>query len=197
MGDTEKLKVYAIYLKHDDPKKNTLVKLARHGIVRIVHRMPANVLVLDPLVPHPLSPLDKSIVANRGLGLIDCSWKKVWQAYSKLKARIRRRLPILFAANPINYAKPYMLSSAEAIAAALYITGFKKEAYNVLSLFKWGHTFFELNSDLLNAYSATKTINDLISIECEVVEKIIGRKPRCSIETLTAIIQEITRANLA
>lgn len=196
MGDIERLRVYAVYLRHDDPRKNTLVKLARYGIVRIVHRIPANVLVLDPLVPHPLSPLDKSIVANRGLGLIDCSWKKVWQAYSKLKTGIRRRLPILFAANPINYAKPYVLSSAEAIAAALYITGFKKEAYNVLSLFKWGHTFFELNSDLLDAYSTTKTINDLISIECEVIEKITGKKLKCSIETLTAIIREITHANL-
>jgi len=191
------LKIYAMYFRHDDPRKNTLAKLARHDIVKIVYRMPTNIVVLDPLTHYPLSPLDRNIIANRGLGLIDCSWKKVWQVYGRLKVRIRRRLPVLFAANPINYAKPYILSSAEAIAAALYITGFRKEAHKILSLFKWGHTFFELNADLLNAYSKAKTVNDLIAIECEIVEKIAGEKLECKIETLASIVQKIARASLA
>ena len=190
------MKIYAVYLRHDDPKKNTLAKLARHGIVKIVHRMPANILVLDPFALYPLSPLDGGVIASRGLGLVDCSWKKAWQVYGKLKVRIRRRLPILLAANPINYAKPYVLSSAEAIAAALYITRFKEEAYKVLSLFKWGHTFFELNSDLLEAYSAAKTTDDLIATECEIMEKVIGKKLECKLETLASTAQKIARATL-
>ena len=190
------MKIYAVYLRHDDPKKNTLAKLARHGIVEIVQRMPANILVLDPFAVYPLSPLDKGVIASRGLGLVDCSWKKAWQVHVKLKVRVRRRLPILFAANPINYAKPYTLSSAEAIAAALYITGFREEAHRILSLFKWGHTFFELNSDLLEAYSTAKTTDDLITIECEVMEKVAGKELECRVETLTSTIRKMIRTIL-
>lgn len=196
-GRYRRLKIYAVYLRHDDPKKNTLAKLARHGIVEIVQRMPANILVLDPFAVYPLSPLDKDVIASRGLGLVDCSWKKAWQVHVKLKVRVRRRLPILFAANPINYAKPYILSSAEAIAAALYITSFKEEAHRILSLFKWGHTFFELNSDLLEAYSTAKTTDDLTAIECEIMEKIVGRELECRVETLASTIRRMVHTTLA
>jgi len=69
-----------------------------------------------------------------------------------------RRLPTLLAANPTNYAKPHKLSSVEALAAALYIVGFKNEATKLLSLFKWGEAFASLNAEPLDAYSlATST----------------------------------------
>jgi pre-rRNA-processing protein TSR3 len=62
-------------------------------------------------------------------------------------------LPTLLAANPTNYAKPHKLSSVEALAASLYIVGFKNEATKLLSLFKWGETFLTLNAQPLEAYS--------------------------------------------
>ena len=48
----------------------------------------------------------------------------------------------MVATNTVNYGKPYMLSCAEALAAALHICGFYQNAYNVMNKFKWGPTFF-------------------------------------------------------
>ena len=62
-------------------------------------------------------------------------------------------MPPLLAGNPVNYAKLNKLTTIEAISGALYILGFKKEAHELLDKFKWGHTFYELNQNLLDNYS--------------------------------------------
>jgi len=80
-------------------------------------------------------------------------------------------LPILIAGNPTNYAKATKLSTVEAIAGALYIAGFKDEAQKVLSIFTWGHTFMELNADLLEGYSTAKDSSDIVRMQAT-----IGRK---------------------
>jgi pre-rRNA-processing protein TSR3 len=54
----------------------------------------------------------------------------------------------------VNYAKPDKLTSLEALAAALYITGFPAKAAQLLSIFKWGPHFVTLNAQPLDAYSA-------------------------------------------
>jgi len=70
-----------------------------------------------------------------------------------VKKLVSRRLPILLAANPINYGKPYRLSTAEAIAGALYILGFREQAEIVMSKFNWGEQFLILNREPLEAYA--------------------------------------------
>jgi pre-rRNA-processing protein TSR3 len=58
----------------------------------------------------------------------------------------------LLAANPTNYSKLGKLSSAEALAGCLFILGYEDQAVQLLNKFKWGHTFLELNGELLRDY---------------------------------------------
>lgn len=60
----------------------------------------------------------------------------------------------MLAGNPTNYGIIGRLSTAEAIAAALIITGFRDQGEKILSLFKWGSTFLSLNEDPLESYAA-------------------------------------------
>ena len=108
-------------------------------------------LVLDPFSDKILLPKDKSMI-NSIVG-IDCSWNLADQAFSKNFIGIKRKLPPLLAGNPVNYSKLNKLTTAEAISASLFILGFKQDALDLLDKFKWGHTFYDLNQNLLEEYS--------------------------------------------
>lgn len=54
----------------------------------------------------------------------------------------------------LHLTRAAQLSCAEALAAALYITGYADEAATVMACFKWGHSFLELNRELLDRYAA-------------------------------------------
>jgi pre-rRNA-processing protein TSR3 len=79
--------------------------------------------------------------------------------------RIRRALPFLVAANPVNFGKPCKLSSVEALAAALYILGEKERAGELLSKVSWGVRFLEVNREPLDLYASAKDSSDVIRIQ--------------------------------
>ncbi|HSB83103.1 MAG TPA: DUF367 family protein [Nitrosarchaeum sp.] len=135
----------------DDPKKCTAAKMVKFGIAKNIKKIGNKGLVLDPFSEKTLLPNDKSLI-NCIVG-IDCSWNLVDQAFSKKFNGIKRKLPPLFAGNPINYAKLNKLTTAEALAASLFILGFRDKSLAILDKFKWGHTFYELNQNLLEDYS--------------------------------------------
>ena len=83
-------------------------------------------------------------------------------------------MPILIAGNPTNYAKATKLSTVEALAGALYIAGFKDEAKKLLSIFVWGHTFQELNANLLENYSLAKDSADIVKMQVSLGWKVVG-----------------------
>jgi pre-rRNA-processing protein TSR3 len=146
----------------DDPRKNTALKLARFGLVHLLGdpgELPRGCVLLDPEAYLILGPGDAGTVVKRGLCVVDCSWSRFREAYGALRRRplVRRRLPLLIAANPVNYGRPYTLSTAEAIAAALYICGFRGYAQEVLGKFKWGLHFLELNRAYLERYAIGDT----------------------------------------
>ncbi len=135
----------------DDPKKCTAAKMVKFGIAKSIKKIGNKGLVLDPFSEKTLLPKDKSLI-NSIVG-IDCSWTLADQAFSKKFSGITRKLPPLLAGNPVNYAKLNKLTTAEALAASLFILGFKDDALVILDKFKWGHTFYDLNQNLLNEYS--------------------------------------------
>jgi len=84
------------------------------------------------------------------------------------KTRLQpRMLPLLLAANPVNWGKPSKLTTAEAIAATLYLVGSKDSARNLLSAFSWGEQFFILNKEPLDAYSKASSSKELVDLQFE------------------------------
>jgi pre-rRNA-processing protein TSR3 len=59
------------------------------------------------------------------------------------------------------------LSSAEAVAAALYIMGFKEQAVRLLSKFSFGEQFLLLNQEPLRRYASASTSAEVVAIQLD------------------------------
>lgn len=169
------VRIYVIHFREDDPLRNTALRMVRKGLAVIIRRPPPNALVLNPFAQELLGPWDKAHIDMHGLVVVDASWKKISRDhFNKIRGE-HRRLPYLVAANPINYGKPMILSSIEAVIAALYITGHVEIALKLAGLFKWLKTFLELNREPLEEYSKAKSVEELIE-----AEKLFLKKPGSS-----------------
>lgn len=149
-------------LKQDDPKKCTAAKLIKFGLASKVNKTTSKTLVLNPFAEKTLLPKDKNLF-NSITG-IDCSWNLADQTFTKRHSGVQRKLPPLLAGNPVNYSKPNKLTTVEAIAGAIFILGYVEKAMELLDKFKWGHTFYDLNKNLLVDYSKTTTEAEVISV---------------------------------
>ena len=120
----------------DDPKKCTAAKMVKFGLAKNIKKIGSKGLVLDPFAEKTLLPKDRSLVS--AIVGIDCSWNLADHAFSQKFNGIKRKLPPLLAGNPVNYSK--------------------------LNKFKWGHTFYELNQNLLNDYSKAESEEQIQTI---------------------------------
>jgi len=125
-----------------------------------------------------VSPKDVDIVADYGISGINCSWNRLEEIPFNLmgKGKNQRLLPILLAANTVNYGKPSKLNTAEAIAACLYITGYKEDARIILSTFSYGEEFIKLNADALEAYSTCSGPEEINAIHNDYIEALAIKK---------------------
>jgi len=148
-----------------DPKRCSGKKLVRFKLARSTKRWNhlRGYLVLSPFSEKALSPEDRNKV-GRGIAALDCSWAHAEEVFSKLRAK-ERALPYLVAANPVNFGKPFKLSTVEAFAAALIILGEREQAEEILSKFTWGHTFLELNREPLEEYAAAENSKEVVEIQ--------------------------------
>ena len=146
-----------------DPKKCTGRKLARFDLAKLTKRMNdlRPCLVLSPFSEKALSPEDKSAPS---LAALDCSWAHAEEVFQRLSLN-ERALPFLVAANPVNFGKPFKLSTVEALAAALVILGMSQQAELILSKFSWGHVFLELNREPLAEYASAKDSSEVVKIQ--------------------------------
>ncbi|HVL49605.1 MAG TPA: DUF367 family protein [Candidatus Thermoplasmatota archaeon] len=167
------VKVLVYHVSQDDPKKNTARKLARFELATLFHKVaqiPRGSILLDPFSEKALSREDVAAAERRGLVALDCSWKKAEEVFPEARAKTEpRALPYLLAANPVNYGRPFMLSTAEALAASAYILGAREQAEAMMSKFIWGPTFLVLNKEPLDAYAAARTSGEVVAAQRDFV----------------------------
>jgi pre-rRNA-processing protein TSR3 len=152
-----------------DPKKCTGRKLARFKLARLTKRMNElrRCLVLSPFAEKALSQEDRG---ERCLAALDCSWAQAEEVFARQNLKIRA-LPFLVAANPVNFGKPFQLSTVEALAAALVIMGEPQRAEEILAKFSWGHVFLELNREPLQEYAAAVDSSEVVRIQMEYLSE--------------------------
>jgi pre-rRNA-processing protein TSR3 len=156
--------LYAFRDNSCDPKKCTVKRLERSGLVRVLSKIshiPRNTILLDPTAQQALSPADRPA---RSLTVLDCSWE-VLDTGAVSSWRKRRALPFLVAANPVNFGRPYRLTSVEAFGAALFILGEREQARVVLESQNWGPRFLELNDEPLSLYARAGDSTEIIAIQ--------------------------------
>ncbi len=156
------------YEGDDDPKKCTARKLARFDLVEL-HRSPRSLpsgIVLDPYAEQALSPADDADT----LIALDCSWETAEAEAFDLPG-MRRALPFLVAGNPVSHGRPFRLNTAEAFAAGYYILGYEAQARELMSKFRWGHTFLELNAEPLERYAACADSAEVVAVQGEYLDR--------------------------
>lgn len=166
------IRLFALLQREDDPKRCTAAKLVRLGdLIEVpsAARVPPGAVVLDPEAEKALSREDLGAAKSRGLLVLDCSWNAL-RRFPRVRSGLRHRaLPFLVAANPTNFGKPQRLSSAEALAAAAYILGERALAHHLMSRFKWGPAFLEINKERLEAYAASETSQEVVEAQARML----------------------------
>jgi pre-rRNA-processing protein TSR3 len=127
--------------------------------------------VLNPFSEIAFSPADRARIMNFGIVALDCSWEHAQKVMKSHVKGTSRCLPILIAGNPVNFGKLTKLTTAEAIAASLYIGGLKEEAVSLLSIFTWGHTFLELNQKYLDRYAEAKDSVEIVAVQKSIFDQ--------------------------
>ncbi|MFB6071409.1 MAG: DUF367 family protein [Halobacterium sp.] len=157
------MELHVRYEGDDDPEKCTARKLARFDVAELheSNRGTPYGVVLNPHAERALSPADAD--AGR-LVALDCSWETAERAMFEMDGE-HRALPFLVAANPVNYGRPFQLNTAEAFAGALAILGYWERAEDVLSKFRWGHTFLELNEEPLERYADCADSSEVVAVQ--------------------------------
>jgi pre-rRNA-processing protein TSR3 len=156
---------HVYYEGDDDPEKCTarrLEKFDKATLYRSMGQVPYGI-VLNPHAEQALSPADR----EEGLGTLvalDCSWESAEEASFQMRG-VHRALPFLVAANPINYGRPFRLTTVEALAGACCIFDERDRAEDLLEPFRWGETFLTLNEEPLRRYSECTDSSGVVAVQ--------------------------------
>jgi pre-rRNA-processing protein TSR3 len=177
------LKLFMLNYGQCDPKMCTGVRLMKYGLLKEIKlNSKFQGVLLTPTGKKIVSKEDHDLILNKGVCVIDCSWAKFNELHINLNKIETRLLPYMVAVNPVNYGKAFKLSCVEAIAATLHLAGFYKETDFLLSHFKWGSSFIDVNRELFDMYRECKNSIELkaaedkyINAELECIQKKKGK----------------------
>ncbi len=149
-----------------DPSKCTARKLLDGGLAEKLLRdrdLGEEGIYLNPLSEKAISSQDKNEAEAGGIRAIDCTWAEADDKIPQYENG--RALPYLVAVNPINYGRPFQLTTVEALAAALFILDEKDQAEKILSKFRWGEHFLNMNESPLNEYKEAENSSEIVEIQ--------------------------------
>ena len=159
------MQINVLMFNQDDPKKCTAAKLVRFGLAKKITSLRSKTALLHPFSERTLLNSEKTTFNS--ITAVDCSWNKAEEMFQKKYSGIPRKLPPLLAGNPVNYSKINKLTTVEALASASFILGNEELCSDLLAKFNWGHTFLELNENLLKDYQNAQSEDDINSIITE------------------------------
>ena len=140
--------VHAIWLAQDDPKRIQLYA-SKDNLLRLhkdMRRLPKRGIILEPLCGKVLGPEDRELFDKNGaLVGLDCSWAQIEESVQQVMNRTRlqpRMLPLLLAANPVNWGKAGKLTTVEALVLLIFRSA--EQCRTLLSKFRWGERFFRI-----------------------------------------------------
>ncbi len=169
----KKIKLIVYHTNEDDPKKCSARKLKKFGFASLetnIRRIPKGAIVLSPFAEKSISREDNEIARRNGIIAVDCSWKNAESCFNLFELKNNARaLPFVVPVNPVNYGKPFKLSTLEAFATALYILDEIDCAKNILKIYKWGPYFLTLNKEPLEEYRKAKNSSEVIEIMKEYI----------------------------
>jgi pre-rRNA-processing protein TSR3 len=149
------IKIYMWEFGQNDTKRDSGSKLCRLGYAkRLKIGQTFNGIVLSSEATKVMSPEDAEVISQYGIAGINCSWNRLEEIpFTTLgKPKNQRKLPYLVAANSVNYGKVFKMNTAEAVAAALFISGWVHEAVALMYPFSYGEEFFRLNAEAFERY---------------------------------------------
>lgn len=159
------MEVHIYHEGDDDPSKCTAKRLEAFEAATLhttVGTVPFG-LILNPFAEQALSPAD---AGDLPVVALDSSWDSAESIVADLEGH-HRALPFLVAANPINYGRPFQLTTVEAIAGALIILGERSHAERLLRPFRWGDTFLTLNDEPLTRYANCTDSTEIVAVQEE------------------------------
>jgi pre-rRNA-processing protein TSR3 len=168
-----RIKLIVYHANEDDPKKCSAKKLKKFGYASLetnIRRVPKGAIVLSPYAEKSISKEDIDTARKNGILAVDCSWKNAESCFNLLDIKNNARaLPFVIAVNPVNYGKPFKLTTLEAFATVLYILGEVEHAEDILKLYKWGPHFLKINKKPLDDYSKAENSREIIEIMKEYI----------------------------
>ncbi|MEJ1929163.1 DUF367 domain-containing protein [Nostoc sp. NIES-2111] len=135
------------------------------GLAEEVGTIPEKGLVLYHEAEDVLTVDDRRLFQEEELPIIllDSPWQNVRVEMEKASSvLIRRRLPSVFHAtnpfytkkNPLLYFSDNQFGTAEALAIALFILGYRAHAMQVLNILSYKDEFLQVNGEALSLYNS-------------------------------------------
>lgn len=161
------IKIFMWEFGQNDTKRDSGSKLCRLGYAkRLKIGQTFNGIVLSSEATKVMSPEDAEIISQYGIAGINCSWNRLEEIpFTTLgKPRNQRKLPYLVAANSVNYGKVFKMNTAEAVAAALFISGWVHQAVALMYPFSYGEEFFKLNAEAFERYVTAENEAQVVAL---------------------------------